>query len=245
MLKDEDFISPREFRKAKNKKYREVVSISDLINNVSENTRLDVIIYFQIPESKVITIFPGVDSSCFYSRSAYEIEKIRKKYVIANKYLLYIGDFSGRKNTERLVLAYSSSQARKNHDLVLAGSCSYLGSRTIEAIKMKSLSNKVKLLEYVAEGDLAVLYSGAVGFVFPTLYEGFGFPILESMLCSTPVLTSNTGSASEIANGFASLVYPYCIDSISKGIDTLIDRKNFDILSAKDYASQFSWDVCA
>ncbi len=245
LMDEDDYISPESFRKKKRIKYHEAVSISDLIVTVSEKTRTDVINYFNLPKSKVVSIYPGVDSSFFYPRSVNEVDIIRRKYKISDNYLLFVGAISGRKNTERLVLAYSLSKAMEQFDLVLAGSVSYFGERTIGAIKKNKLSKKIKLLEYVEEEDLAALYTGASGFVFPTLYEGFGFPILEAMLCQVPVLTSNTGSAPEVGKNFTLTVDPYSIESITNGIDTLIDGKEFDILSAREYANKFTWDNCA
>ena len=245
LLQEHDSIATKAFRRKKFIKYREVLAISDLIITVSENTRKDVLEYFQLPESKVINVYPGVNAHHFYPRNINEVNNIRKKYNITRDYLLFVGSISGRKNTERLVLAYSASKAKEQYDLVLVGQISHFGEKTIAAIKKSGVDNKTHLLAYVPDEDLAALYTGATGFCFPTLYEGFGFPILESMLCQTPVLTSNTGSSPEVANAFALLVDPYSIKSIANGIDQLVGRKDSDVFSASEYAKKFSWKCSA
>jgi len=134
---------------------------------------------------------------------------MRNKYGLNKEYLLFIGMISGRKNTHRLIHAYAKSKSIKNVDLVLIGGLGYQHEKTISAIEKHRLHDKVKLLGYVPDKDIPLLYSGALGFVFPTIYEGFGLPILEAMACGTPVLAGCLGSAPEISGGYAVHVDPY------------------------------------
>ncbi len=238
-------ITPPEFRKKKEKDYRKTIELADLIITVSENTKKDLVDYFQIPESKVTSVYPGLDSDFFQPRSKEKIEQARKKYNIGENYLFFAGTISGRKNTKGLVEAFAQSKSKNEHELVLAGSISYMGEQTLDAIKKHNLSDRVKILGYVENEDLPALYSGAKGFVFPTFYEGFGFPILESMLCETPVLASNIGSAPEIGKEFAIYVDANDVDSIAKGIDKLTDNNDFEKTKAREHAKSFSWEHSA
>ena len=107
------------------------------------------------------------------------------------------------------------------------------------------MGDKVKILGYVENEHIPALYSGAKSFLFPTFYEGFGFPILESMLCETPVLASNVGSAPEIGGKFARYVDPQDVESIAVGIDSLVEEKDIDLIEARNYAKQFMWETSA
>lgn len=238
-------ITPPDFRIKKEKDYRKTIEIADLIIAVSENTKTDLIEHFNIPETKVKRVYPGLDADKFQPKSADEIETVRKHYAINRNYLLFIGTISGRKNTAGLVEAFAKTKAKDDFELVLAGSISYMGEKTLEAIERNNLSDKVKILGYVENEHLPALYSGAAGFLFPTFYEGFGFPILEAMLCETPVLASHVGSAPEIGSKYAKYVNPQDIESIAVGIDLLLEKDDINLIEGRDYAKRFSWETSA
>ena len=126
LFKDES-ITPPDFRIKKEKDYRKTVEMADLIITVSENTKTDLIKYFNIPDSKVKSVYPGIDAVRFQRKSAEEVEKVRKLYGISKNYLLFIGTISGRKNTAGLVEAFAKTIAKDDFELVLAGSISYMG----------------------------------------------------------------------------------------------------------------------
>lgn len=245
MLNPVNSISPEAFRLKKDQEHRRAVAIADLVVTVSDNTRIDVINNFQIPESKVVTVYPGVDTDFFQPTNVDEIEKVRTFYHLDNDYYLFVGAVSGKKNTAGLVEAYAHTKARNEVDLILAGSVSYLGENTLRVIEKHDLSEQVKILGYVPDEHLAALYSGAKGLLFPTFYEGFGFPILEAMLCEIPVLTSNVGSAPEVGGEFAVYVDPHEIESITSGIDKLYATTDFKIAAAKNYAQSYTWERSA
>lgn len=243
LLNKDDFISPESFRNNKEIVYREAISRSDLIITISENTKDDLVDYFQVPESKIVSVYPGIDLKFFGRKD--EKTQVRKLFNLNRDYLLFVGTVSGRKNTARLVEAFAKSRAKDEFDLVLGGSLTYMSEHTLKAIEKNNISDKVKILGYVADEYKPALYCGAKGFLFPTLYEGFGFPILEAMLCNVPVLTSNVGSAPEIGREFALYVDPNCVESIANGIDLLVEKSDFDLISAEKYASGFTWKKCA
>jgi glycosyltransferase involved in cell wall biosynthesis len=115
-----------------------------------------------------------------------EISRVKNKYGLMKEYLLFVGSISTRKNTERLVQAFSLSKVSRELNLVFAGTISYQGEKILQDIKKYHLDDRVKMLGYVEDSDLPALYSGARGFVFPTFYEGFGLSILEAMACANP-----------------------------------------------------------
>ncbi len=245
MIDQRDFISQKSFREKKDAEYRTALAHADLVITSSDSTKNDIADYYQTDETKITTIYPGLDSDFFRKKDCDEIKSVLDFHNIKNNYLLFVGSVSARKNTANLVEAYAISKANTDFDLVFAGSVSFNGEYTLEAIKKYNLEDKVKILGYVPENHIAALYSGAKGFVFPTFYEGFGFPILEAMLCETPVLTGNVGSAPEIGGEYAIYSDPHDIDSIAAGIDKLVEKKDFDIARAKVYAQQFTWEKTA
>ena len=119
------------------------------------------------------------------------------------------------------------------------------GEDTLEAIQQCRLGQRVRLLGYVPDKDLPALYAGAACFVFPTLYEGFGMPILEAMAAGTPVLTSTTGAAPEISGGLAVSVDPYDVAAIAEGIDRALETPATVIAQAQEHARAFTWERCA
>ncbi len=149
----------------------------------------------------------GIDQH-FWHHVPEATQQVLQSYELVPGYLLFVGAISGRKNTARLVQAYARARASKERPLVLVGAMSYRGEDTLEAIQQCGLGQHVRLVGYVPDKDLPALYAGAACFVFPTLYEGFGMPILEAMASGTSVLTSTTGAAPEIGGGLAVSVDP-------------------------------------
>lgn len=245
LLDRREIISPAPFRNKKERDYRKAVSIADMIITPSENTKSDLVEYFQIKESKVVNVYPGIDSDFFRCKGSADIDSVRNQHNLKRDYLLFVGAVSGRKNTANLVEAYAASKARDDFDLVLAGSISYMGEHTLTAIEKNNLGGRVKILGYIPDQQIPALYSGSKGLLFPTFYEGFGFPILEAMLCEVPVLTSNVGSAPEVGGKFATYVDPHNTESIAAGIDKFVEQSDFDPKPARDYAKEFTWKKTA
>ncbi len=165
----------------------------------SEATRNDLISYYGTPEEKIAVVYPGYDTSLKPIRHPNGRWPVRQKYNLPERFILHVGTLQPRKNLEMLIEAYDPSQV----SLVLAGRRGWLADTIYEKGKAKG----VLFLDYVDNEDLAALYSMAVACVAPSLYEGFGFPILEAMACGTAVICSNGGSLPEVA-GEAALVLP-------------------------------------
>lgn len=211
---------------------------SRLIFADSEATKFDIIKYLKIDEQKIKVVYLGVDES-FYKRSDAEITSVKRKYDLPEKYILFVGKREPRKNLERLVSAF---QLDKLNDisLVIVG-----GKGWGEELKA---GNNIKLLDMVDREDLAVLYSGADCFVYPSLYEGFGLPILEAMRCEVPVVTSDRGSLAEIAHQ-SIMVDPESVESIAQGLKAVInltsDKKSEILKQNLEWAKKFTWQKTA
>lgn len=179
-----------------------LIKNSDSIIVSSQSTKEDIISYFGTPEEKLNVIYLGVDRSVFSPKKP--DEKILKKYGINNDYLMYVGNDNPRKNLKTLILAYSEIFGEIEEDLVLIGPINknYI-AKIIKGQGSVNLSEKlldrIIIPGYVEFADLPALYSAASAFVFPSLYEGFGLPLLEAMACGTPVITSNNSSLKEVA----------------------------------------------
>ena len=241
---DDVQIAPEGFRRKKRQLYRAAAAHADAIIAVSSTTKQDVVQLLEVPESRVYVTHLGIDQH-FGQQTPEAISKVLKHYALAPGYLLFTGAISGRKNTARLVQAYAQSHASKEHPLVLVGAMSYRSEETLAAMHQCGLGRWVQLLGYVPDEDLSALYAGAGCFVFPTLYEGFGMPILEAMASGTPVLTSTTGAAPEISGGLAVSVNPYDVEAIADGIDRALETPASTLAQAREHAKTFTWERCA
>lgn len=185
---------------------------SDIITTVSECSKGDIVKELSVSEENVKVIYPGVDSKRYsrvYSRE--EKEQVKKKYNLPDCYVLYMGTLEPRKNILGLVEAFGrlkKEEGLEDIKLVLAGKKGWLYEGIFKKIKELNLEDEVIFTDYVDEVDKALIYQLAECFVFPSLYEGFGIPILEAMAASIPVVTSNVSSLPEVAGDAALLTSP-------------------------------------
>lgn len=207
---------------------------ADHIVTVSEFTRKDVQEFFKIPDERITNTWQSVSmSEAALSVSDEEAARdVDNRYGLAFKeYFLFLGAIEPKKNISRLVEAYAASGSTR--PLILVGGLGWLYEQDVEMLKDERLlswrfdgshirpERRVQRLPYVPLGSLLSLIRGARGVLFPSLYEGFGLPILEAMLLGTPVITSNTSSLPEVAGDAAMLVNPYHIEEIRDAIRTL------------------------
>ncbi len=240
----DDSFAPRAFRRRREQNYKKIARRSDAIIAVSQNTKNDVIDLLGIPADKIFVTHLGIDSA-FSRRQPQEIRHVKSKYGIDGDYLLYVGTINARKNIGRLIGAYHRSGLHRDLKLVLAGPLTY-GHETILAdIGKLGLESRITVAGFVGDGDLPALYSGANGFAFPTLYEGFGIPPLEAMACGTPVLTGNAGSSPELCAGHAVLVDPLDEAAIADGLLRLLAMPAPALARAAAHARTFTWSRCA
>ncbi|HYR83025.1 MAG TPA: glycosyltransferase family 1 protein [Terriglobia bacterium] len=161
----------------------------------------------------------------------------------ANPYFLYVGNLEPRKNLERLIEAFARMPG-KSHELVIVGNRWYRGAAIEKKARALGANGAVKFLGYVPRAELPELFSGATAFVYPSLLEGFGLPIVEAMACGAPVITSNSSSLKEVAGGAALLVDPSSVRELTEAMARVVQDSGLrEELSRKGLrrAAEFSW----
>jgi len=224
--------------------YHDIAQRSERIIVVSECTRRDFLELFDYPPEHVRVVHHGVDPS-FRPRAGHELAPMLARFGLENEYLLFVGDVTPRKNLIRLVRAYARSKASADFDLVIVGARSFRAAEIEREIGSSQRHDRIHRLGYVEGDDLHALYAGAAAFLFPTLYEGFGLPVLEAFASGTPVLSSNASSIPEIAEDYALLVDPEDDVAIAEGIDQVLDCSPERLEAARRHAAQFTWERCA
>ena len=212
------------------------------ISQYSHKRILDIL---KIPESKVIVI-PGGKGREFTPATLDEINQVKAKHFLNASYLLTVSTIEPRKNLSRLFQAWRLMDFKyPGINLVVAGSW----RRHVQNTGLlKELPDGVHLIGYVEDTDLPALYSGALAFVYPSVYEGFGLPPLEAMACGTPVITSKATSIPEVVGDAGLLFDPYNVEEIAQTMDRIIRDENLRQelrLKGLERAEQFSWDNTA
>ncbi|MGC9349317.1 MAG: glycosyltransferase family 4 protein, partial [Anaerolineae bacterium] len=215
----------------------------------SEATREDIVQTCGTSPEKISVVYPGYGRELAPVRDPEALAAIRTRYAIPGPYILFIGRIQPRKNLGRLIDAFGHITAdHPDITLVLAGPTGWM-SEPIEArVRDLALEARVRFPGYIAAEDKAGLISGAEIVAYPSLYEGFGFPVLEAQACGTPVLTSNTSSLPEVAGEGALLVDPRDADAIAEGLERLLaDSALRWQLVARGYENltRFSWAKAA
>lgn len=221
------------------------------IITVSTFSKNEIVRYLHVEPQK-ITIIPNAVNHDEYNvnYTKKQIENIRKKYSITKEYFLYLGTIEPRKNLGRLIMAYAKLYKIKKDvpQLVLAGGKGWYYDRIFELVNQYKLKNHVLFTGYVAQEDSPILMAGAITFVFPSLYEGFGMPPLEAMACGTPVITSKTTSLPEVVGNAGILVDPESTDEICDAMKKMLDEPDYRrelSLKGEKRAEQFTWEKSA
>ncbi|RJP25483.1 MAG: glycosyltransferase family 1 protein [Candidatus Abyssobacteria bacterium SURF_5] len=217
---------------------------------VSEFTKREASAHLNLPPDKITVIHHGVDPLYRQLDNEELIAKALASYSVKKPYLLYIGTFWPHKNIDRLIEAYYRLRKQESipHQLVLVGAKGWRFEGTFNRIHELGLEKVITCTGPVPQEDMPLLYAGADAFVFPSLHEGFGMPVLEAMASGVPVLTSNVCSLPEIADGAALLVDPTEVEQIAEGIFKIISDRSFaDRLreSGKKRAAEFTWEKAA
>lgn len=222
-----------------------VVRRADRLIVDSQAAARDLIERFPEAREKARVIPLGV-SARFRPAGRKEVDDLRSRLGLPAGYLLYVGTLSPRKNLGRLFEAYAQL-SRRDHDvppLIIAGRPGWLWEPIAQRISDLRLGTQVRLCDFVPDGDLPALLTGAAAFLLPSLYEGFGLPVLEAMACGTPVLTSNRSSLPEVAGDAALLVDPEDPEAIAEGIARLLGDTSYRRGLARrglQRARRFSW----
>ncbi|MEP6570035.1 MAG: glycosyltransferase family 1 protein [Acidobacteriota bacterium] len=193
---------------------------------LSEYARNDIIDTYQVrPET--ISVIPLAAPAHFSPiTNEEELQRLRQTYGIEGEYILSVGAIQPRKNLGRLVAAFARLRHAKPAvnlpKLVLAGKCAWLYDETLRAIKDLQLNDSVILAGYVPDTDLPALYSGALCFVYPSYFEGFGLPPLEAMQCGVPVIAGDQTSLPEVVGDAGILVDPFDVEALAAAIEKLV-----------------------
>lgn len=214
----------------------------------SESTRDDLARFFRVPLEKISVVYPAYDAQLYQPiRDAAKIEKTRAKYRVGKDYILAIGTIHPRKNYARLIEAFGKLQIA-NCELVIVGKRGWLSSEIFKRVEKSNLQSLISILDYVPANDLPALISGARVFAFPSLYEGFGLPILEAHACGAPVVCAMTSALPEAAGDAALFFDPLDVDALAGALERAwTDDALREKLIARGFQNvkRFSWEVSA
>lgn len=216
---------------------------------ISEFTKQEMMRIWGIPADKIHIVPCACSKELKRVTDAERLTTLRKKYDLPEHFLLFVGNFNPRKNLERLIRAYDLARdsGKVTHQLVIAGEQGWKFDRQT-ALQGITHQDDVRFIGFVPDEDMAALYSASDAFLFPTLYEGFGIPVIEAQSCGTPVLTSNVSSLPEVGGDAAVYVDPYNVESICNGMEKIVgDAPLAQELRQKGYenAKRFSWEKSA
>jgi glycosyltransferase involved in cell wall biosynthesis len=223
--------------------FLEVLRRADRLIAVSESTRADTLRVLGLAPEKIAVIHPGIAEAFFHVDSG-SIAAVRARYALKHPFVLFVGTIEPRKNVDALLNAYESlpSSLRGEFDLVVAGPIGWAQPET------RARLAAVRYLGYVPEPDLAPLTAAATVFAYPSLYEGFGFPVAQAMAAGVPVITSNVSSMPEIAGDAALLVDPRSPGELRDALARLLISPELRAgLAAlgRSRAQRFRWETCA
>ncbi|MCJ7617944.1 MAG: glycosyltransferase family 4 protein [Desulfobacterales bacterium] len=215
---------------------------ADYIIAVSSSTESNIKDAYGICSDKIRTIYSG--TPVLTKRTS-----IKKYKSLPSKYFLFVGSLEPRKNFERVFAAFEFLQPESyGVHLVIVGGKGWKNRKFLKRLKTHPLKSFIHLTGYITSAYLSKIYSQALCLVFPSLYEGFGFPILEAMACGTPVITSNISSMPEVAGGAAILVDPYDVDALAEAMHGVLTDKGLReslVKKGLERVKQFSWEKCA
>ncbi len=226
---------------------------ADIIITISESSKKDIIKFLNVSKSKIRIIPPGVDSE-FFQKGLNPSNEIKRsmieRYNLPTDYFLYLGTLEPRKNIITVLKAYSklARDIKKKYKLVLCGSKGWKYKDIFDEIDRLGIAENILFTGYVDEIDKPFIYGMARVFLFPSLYEGFGIPIVESMASGVPVITSNTASMPEAGGKAAIYIEPNDYLSMAKNIEKLVLDEDFHSEKKKEsilQAGNFSWSKAA
>jgi glycosyltransferase involved in cell wall biosynthesis len=213
----------------------------------SEHARTDILARYELPPQRV-AVTPYAADSRFRHLVPDEADALLADLGLPAKYLLCVGNLQPRKNLRRLLEAYATLPTDIRPPLVVVGQPAWLYHDVYAAVRDHRLMEEVHFTGFVATDVLVALYSRAHAFAYPSLYEGFGLPVLEALACGVPTLTSDRSSLPEVAGDAALLVDPDSLDAIADGLEQIIcdeDLRRTLAERAPRQAARFSWATCA
>jgi len=208
---------------------------------ISKNTKKDIVSFFKISPSKIKVVYLAADKKYKIIKDRKKINRLKEKYNLSDKFIFYSGSLSPRKNLIRAIMAFNKISKKINCDFVITGNKVWNSEDVSKLIKK---NKKIKVTGFINDDEMPLLYSLAEICIYPSIYEGFGLPILEAQACGCPVITSNVSSMPEIAGKGALLVNPYSVEDIINAMKSVIkDKKLRGKLIKEGYKNvkKFSW----
>jgi glycosyltransferase involved in cell wall biosynthesis len=231
---------------------RLAVNSADRIIAVSHATRDDLLRLLRVPEDKVVVIHEAVAPEFAAVPEPAVTDALLRRYGIRPPYCLFVGNLEPRKNLGRLIEAFALLRGRGSGpsvpQLVLAGARGWLSTGIFQAIEGRGLGGEIVVTGYVPLADLPGLYAGAACFVFPSLYEGFGLPVLEAMSAGTPVVASRVGAIPEVAGDAALLVDAERPVELAEAIESVLGDATLRarlVAAGHARARLFTWEAVA
>jgi len=233
---------------------KKLIRESDKIIAVSENTKNDIMELAGVSEAKIEVIYSGIDEEFrIIDKNDQSLEEVKKKYDLADKFILFLGTLEPRKNIIGLIKAFNEFRenwagGKERIELAIAGGRGWKEKGARQEREKSKYKEDIKFLGYIPRQDKAYLYNLASIFVYPSFYEGFGFPPLEAMACGLPVVTSFSSSLPEAVGEASLLVDPYKTGEIAQAIRKILSDeflKNDLIERGRKKASEFSWQKAA
>lgn len=249
-LKHPDWVSVR-MRWIKNKVLVNSAKWADHVITISDYMVDDIVSYWGVPDQKVSVVHCGVSDYWSKQQDVEHISAVKHKYNIVKPYVLFVGTFQPRKNIDRIIDAYNAlpSHIKHEYQLVLVGRKGWKSDELIQSITVLETSGDCVWVQNATDTDLRCLYQGASVFMFPSLSEGFGLPVLEAFACRVPVITSKGSALEEVAGDAAYLVDPYSVENIACALTDVLsmdaDALQKMIKKGVDRCQQFSWESAA
>ncbi len=222
----------------------------DRIISVSRNTRSDLMSYFQVDGEKIEVVYNGIEDEFRTELPNDELERWMRNLGLERPYLLFVGNPKPHKNLDNVIKAYARALQLHDfpHRLVCVGDRGGIEFKIRQRASQLGIEDRILLLGHVAQEALPAIYQGAAAFLYPTLYEGFGLPVVEAMASRVPVITSNTSALKEIAAGYADLVNPLDVDGMAQAIVRTVSdtdhRRSLRKLGQRR-ADEFHWRQAA
>ncbi|HUT31188.1 MAG TPA: glycosyltransferase family 1 protein [Sedimentisphaerales bacterium] len=217
--------------------------------SVSKSTAGDLERNFGLSDSKVRVVYPGIDEIFKVEKDASRCSQIREHYNLPERYVLFVGNIEPKKNVPALLAVHRRLREKGlPHKLVIVGKRSWCAGAELDQIHREAAAGNVIVTGYVDRADLPFVYAMADVFVFPSLYEGFGFPPLEAMACGTPVVSSNRGALAETLGDAACIIEPEDTEKIVEAVVSIISdsclRKEH-IEKGLQKSERFKWERTA
>lgn len=216
----------------------------DKIMTISEASKKDIVKYLKVNPSKVKVTYLGIEKQFRPINNQTQLQRVKKKYQLPNKYILFVGTIEPRKNLTSLI----KNDTLKNCHLVVVGKKGWLSNDIYKLPEKLGIKNKVKFIGQTDDTDLPAIYNLAQVLVYPSLYEGFGLPVLEAMACGCPVITSNISSLPEVVGKAGVLINPIDEKEISKAIKDILTKPFLRLSLIKKgflQVKKFSFEKCA